>query len=264
MLVVKLGGAAGMDVDAVLKDLASLQEPWVLVHGGNAELNEVSRKMGHEPRFVTSPSGFTSRVTDLETIKLIQMVYRGRINNELVRKLQALGVNAVGLSGVDGRLWNAQRKEAIRVVEGGRKFLLRDDYTGKVVEVNTALLRLLLDNGYRPVVTLPALSAEGEAVNVDGDRAAAVLAAAMGADDLVILSNVPGLLRDVNDPTSLIPTIGRNEFLAAQDSALDRMKKKLMGAEEALQGGVKRVILGSANRSTPIQDARAGIGTVIG
>ena len=264
MLVVKLGGAAGMDADAVLKDLASIQEPWVLVHGGNAELNEVSRKMGHEPRFVTSPSGFTSRVTDLETIKLIQMVYRGRINNELVRKLQALGVNAVGLSGVDGRLWSAQRKEAIRVVEGGRKFLLRDDYTGKVVEVNTALLRLLLDNEYRPVVTLPALAAEGEAVNVDGDRAAAALAAAMGADDLVILSNVPGLLKDVNDPTSLIPKIGRNEFLSAQDSALDRMKKKLMGAEEALQGGVKRVILASANRATPIQDARAGIGTVIG
>lgn len=263
MFVVKLGGAQGIDVDAVLKDLASLSEPWVLVHGGNQELNAVSKQLGHEPRFVTSPSGFTSRVTDPETVKLIQMVYRGRINNELVRKLQILGCNAVGLSGVDGRLWVAERKDAIRVVENGRKFLLRDDYTGKVVSINTALLKLLLDNGYRPVVTLPAFTPQGDAVNVDGDRAAAALAAAMGASDLVILSNVPGLLKDVNDPTSLIPKIDRASFATAQDSALDRMKKKILGAEEALEGGVKRVILGSANRTTPVQDARAGIGTVI-
>lgn len=263
MFVVKLGGAQGIDVDAVLKDLAATTEPWVLIHGGNQELNAVSKQLGHEPRFVTSPSGFTSRVTDPETIKLIQMVYRGRINNEIVRKLQGLGVNAVGLSGVDGRLWTAERKEAIRVVENGRKFLLRDDYTGKVVGVNTTLLRLLLDNGYRPVLTLPALTPQGDAVNVDGDRAAAAVAAALGAKELLILSNVPGLLRDVNDPQSLIPRIERNAFANAQDAALDRMKKKLLGAEEALAGGAGRIVLGNANRATPIQDARAGIGTVI-
>jgi [amino group carrier protein]-L-2-aminoadipate 6-kinase len=165
-LVVKLGGGANLDVDAVLRDLAALQRPWVLVHGGNAELNEVSTKLGHQPRFVTSPSGYTSRVTDLETIRLIQMVYRGRINSDFVLRLQAQGCNAVGLSGIDGRLWQAERKEAIRVVENGRKFLLRDDYTGKVVSVNTDLLRLLLDNGYRPVLTLPALANDGSAVNV--------------------------------------------------------------------------------------------------
>src|ERR1041385_850972 len=168
-LVVKLGGGASLDVDAVLRDLAALQRPWVLVHGGNAELNEVSEKLGHKPRFVTSPGGYTSRVTDPETIRLIQMVYRGRINNDLVVRLQGLGVNAVGLSGADGRLWQAERKAAIRIVEGGRTFLLRDDHTGKVVGVNTGLLRLLLDNGYRPVLTLPALASDGSAVNVDGD-----------------------------------------------------------------------------------------------
>lgn len=263
MLVIKLGGASGIDVGGVLEDLARLEEPWVLVHGGNAELNDVSTRLGHEPRFVTSPSGYTSRVTDAETIRLIQMVYRGRINNDLVLRLQRLGVNAVGLSGVDGRLWVAERKEAIRVVEGGRKFLLRDDYTGKVVSVNADLLRLLVENGYRPVITLPALTAEGEAVNVDGDRAAAAVAVALGAQDLVILSNVPGLLRDVNDPTTLIPSIARAELADGSSVALDRMKKKLLGAQEALEGGVRRVVLASANRATPIQDARAGIGTVL-
>lgn len=263
MFVVKLGGGTGLDVDAVLKDLAATTEPWVLVHGGNAELNAVSENLGHRPRFVTSPSGYTSRVTDPETVRLIQMVYRGRVNGEIVRKLQALGVNAVGLSGVDGRLWSAERKEAIRVVEGGRQFLLRDDYTGRVVGVNDGLLRLLIDNGYRPVLTLPALTPAGEAVNVDGDRAAAAVASAMGAQELLILSNVPGLLRDVNDPTSLIPRLARADLEAGHGPALDRMRKKLLGAREALEGGVRRVVLADANRPTPIQDARQGIGTVI-
>ena len=261
--MVKLGGGASLDVDAVLRDLAALQRPWVLVHGGNAELNEVSEKLGHRPRFVTSPGGYTSRVTDPETIRLIQMVYRGRINNDLVVRLQNLGANAVGLSGADGRLWQAERKEAIRVVEGGRKFLLRDDYTGKIVGVNAGLLRLLLSNGYRPVLTLPALASDGSAVNVDGDRAAAAVAAALGADELVILSNVPGLLRDVNDPGSLIANLRKSDLASGQSVALDRMKKKLLGAEEALAGGVGRVVLGTANHATPVQNALAGNGTVI-
>jgi acetylglutamate/LysW-gamma-L-alpha-aminoadipate kinase len=262
-LVVKLGGGAGLDVDAVLRDLAALARPWVLVHGGNAELDELSRRLGHAPRFVTSPSGHTSRVTDDQTIRLIQMAYRGRINSDLVLRLQNLGCNAVGLSGVDGRLWEAERKDAVRVVEGGRKFLLRDDYTGKIVGVNAGLLRLLLSNGYRPVLTLPALASDGSAVNVDGDRAAAAVAAALGADELVILSNVPGLLRDVNDPGSLIATLRKSDLASGQSVALDRMKKKLLGAEEALAGGVGRVVLGTANHATPVQNALAGNGTVI-
>ena len=151
-----------------------------------------------------------------------------------------------------------KRRESRRLPE-----ILRDDYTGRVVRVNAGLLRLLLSNGYRPVLTLPALASDGSAVNVDGDRAAAAVAAALGAKELVILSNVPGLLRDVNDPTSLIPAIARHDLASGHTVALDRMKKKLLGAEEALAGGVARVVLGSANRATPVQDALAGHGTVI-
>ena len=263
MIVVKLGGAEGIDIDAVLEDLASLNESWVLVHGGNAELDLVSKALGHEPRFVTSPSGHTSRVTDLETLRMLQMVYRGRRNNEIVLKLQGLGVNAVGLSGVDGRLWLAERKEAIRYVENGKKFLLRDDYTGKVVSVNTALLSLLLDHGYAPVLTLPAITPQAQAVNVDGDRAAAAVAAALGAAALIVLSNVPGLLRDPRDFTTLIRRIARGELESFDDFAQGRMKKKLLGASEALASGVQRVVLATANAKTPVRDALAGEGTVI-
>lgn len=263
MLVVKMGGAAGIDPEALLGELAALEEPWVLVHGGNQELSDLTRRLGHEPRFVTSPSGHESRVTDSETIELIRMSYRGRINNDMVTRLQNLGVQAVGLSGVDGGIWKATRKAAIRVVENGRKFLLRDDLTGRIHTVNTDLLRLLLDNGYHPVLTLPALADSGEALNVDGDRAAAAVAAALDADELVILSDVPGLLRDRNDPESLVARIPIADMDDYEQYAQGRFRKKLLAAREALAGGVGRVVLATTKSPSPIADARAGIGTVI-
>ncbi len=263
VLVVKVGGGANVDLEPLLRELAARTEPWVLVHGGNAAMDALTRRVGQEPRYVTSPSGHTSRATDAATLALLQMSYRGQVNNDLVLRLQRLGCNAVGLSGVDGRLWQATRKEAIRIVEGGRTLMLRDDLTGKVHTVNAHLLRLLLDNGYRPVLTLPALADTGEAVNVDNDRAAAVVACALGASTLVILSNVPGLLRDPADPASLVPRIGRDAFAEAQTLAQGRFKKKLLGAQEALAGGVRRVILADTRRATPIADALAGQGTVV-
>ncbi|MHB8633277.1 MAG: [LysW]-aminoadipate kinase [Thermoplasmatota archaeon] len=266
VLVVKLGGAAGIDPEPLMADLAASREPWVLVHGGNQELDELSRRLGHPPRFVTSPSGHQSRVTDRETVALIQMAYRGRINNDLVLRLQRLGVNAVGLSGIDGGLWKAERKPAIRVVEGGKKHLLRDDFTGKVVAVNTGLLTLLMENGYRPVVTLPALAVgEGamEAVNVDGDRAGAVVAGALGAHTYVVLSNVPGLLRDPSDPSTLVAHVARQELASVEGFAQGRFRKKLLGVQEALDAGVKRVVLATTQSPHPLEAALAGHGTVI-
>lgn len=263
VLVVKLGGGAGVDPGPLLRDLAAHPGPWVLVHGGNAEMDDLSRKLGHEPRFVTSVSGHTSRVTDERTLAMMQMSYRGRINNDLVVRLQRLGVNAVGLSGVDGRIWQATRKEAIRIVDNGRKLFLRDDLTGKIHTVNTHLLRLLLDNGYRPVLTLPALADTGEAVNVDNDRAAAAVAAALRARDLVILSNVAGLLRDPADATSLVRTVARDGLDGVESLAQGRFKKKMLAVREALDGGVRRIVLGDARRATPLRDALTGQGTVI-
>lgn len=263
-LVVKMGGASGIDPDALLADLAALDDEWVLVHGGNEELSALSRRLGHPPRFVQSPSGHSSRVTDAETLAHIQMTYRGRINNDLVLRLQNLGVSAVGLSGVDGGLLRATRKAAIRIVEDGRTRLLRDDLTGRVHTVNTDLLRLLLGAGYRPAVTLPALADDGSAVNVDGDRAAASIAGALGATDLVILSNVPGLLRDPDDPGSLIERIPRDRLDEYERFAQGRFRKKLLGVREALDAGVHRVVLGTTDSPHPLQDALSGRGTVIG
>lgn len=268
MLVVKIGGAEGIDYDAIAGDVAALVgagQRLVVVHGGSALTNQVATALGHPPQFVTSVSGYTSRRTDRRTMEIFEMVYCGQVNKGLVESLQRCGVNALGLSGLDGRLWQGPRKEAIKIIdERGRRRVVRDDYTGRVEQVNTALLTLLLEAGYTPVLTPPALSYQGEAINVDGDRAAAATAAALGAEVLVILSNVPGLLERFPDESTLIDHIPAARLESFMNIAQDRMKKKIMGASEALAGGVKRVVFADGRVEQPVRRALGGEGTVIG
>jgi acetylglutamate/LysW-gamma-L-alpha-aminoadipate kinase len=266
MIVIKMGGAAGVNLDAICLDVAGLVQqgqPVILVHGGSDETNQISAQLGHPPRFVTSTAGYTSRYTDRATLEIFAMVTAGKINTLLVERLQKAGVNAFGLSGVDGRLLVAQRKEAIRIVENGRKLMLRDDFTGKIEQVNTALLHLLLGAGLTPVIAPLAISPEGDALNVDADRAAALVAGAVKAEQLLLLTNVPGLLRHYPDESSLITHISAKELEAAMALAEGRMKKKVLGASEALELGVGSVIFADGRAQHPVLDALNGIGTTI-
>lgn len=263
MFVVKVGGGEGINYDVLVGDLASHTD-YVLVHGGSHELNQLSMQLGSPPRFVTSVSGHESRYTDRETLHMFNMVYAGKVNKLLVEKLQALEVNAVGLTGLDGRLVEGKRKRALKVVENGKKKVLRGDYSGTIQRVNDGLLRLLMDEGYVPVLTPPAVSTDGVAINVDGDRFAARVATALGAEALLLLSNVPGLLRDLEDTESLVQRVSPGEIDGLmENSAVGRMKKKLLGAEEALEGGVPRVVIGDARGEAPVSRALAGEGTQI-
>ena len=140
---------------------------------------------------------------------------------------------------------------------------MRDDYTGKVEKVNADLLRSLLAGGYVPVIAPLAISHEGDAINIDGDRASAMVAGALGAEQLIILSNVPGLLQKFPDESSLIAHIDKNRVEASIDFAEGRMKKKVLGASEALELGVKQVIFADGRVELPIQRALEGRGTVI-
>jgi acetylglutamate/LysW-gamma-L-alpha-aminoadipate kinase len=266
MIVVKVGGSKGIPIDAVCQDISALvrrDERVILVHGASDETNLLSTALGKPPRFVTSISGVESRYTDRETLEIFCMAYAGKMNKLFVERLQQLGVNAVGLSGVDGRSIEGERKAVIRVIENGKRKVLRDDWTGRVEQINTGLLTLLLEHGYTPVLCPPAISYESEIINVDGDRAAAVLATAFKAETLVILSNVPGLLRDVHDASSLVRRIDKAHLSSYVDLAQGRMKHKMMGAAEALAQGVGTVILGDARIEQPIQRALQGQGTVI-
>jgi acetylglutamate/LysW-gamma-L-alpha-aminoadipate kinase len=266
MLVVKVGGGQTIDCEAVADNITQLMRSGVrliLVHGGARLTNEVATALGYPPRFVTSVSGVTSRRTDRRTLEIFKMVYCGQLNKGWVERLQRRGIQAIGLSGIDGRLWEGPRKEAIRIIENGRRLLLRDDFTGKVERVNVGLLHLLMDAGYLPILTPPAISYEGEAINVDGDRAAAATAAALGAERLIILTDVPGLLRHFPDEATLIPHLPRHGLEDALSFAEDRMKKKVMGAAEALQHGVRQVIFADGRIPYPISAALEGRGTVI-
>ncbi len=267
LLVIKIGGSEGIDLDACCADIAALWQAGrrlVLLHGGSGETNRISEQLGHPPRFVTSVSGVQSRYTDRETRDIFAMVYAGKVQTSIVERLLMGGINAIGLSGLDGRLLEGPRKESIRVVEHGKRVILHGDYTGKVERVNTTLLNTLLDAGYLPVLCPLAASYAGEAINVDGDRAAACVAAALGAQQLIILSNVPGLLANWPDEASLVRYFAPHELDQAMDLAQGRMKKKIMGAQEALAGGVRSVVLGDARVDHPVSAALAGQGTVIG
>ena len=267
MIVIKVGGGEGINYDYICGDVAEIVKGGqrvVLVHGGSHEANVVSEKLGKPPRFVTSISGYESRFTDRETLGIFAMIYSGKANKFIVERFQKLGVNAVGISGIDGRLLEGRKKDTLKIIENGKRKVLRGDNTGKIEKVNVGLLNLLLDNGYLPVVSPLSSSYEGEAINVDGDRAAAMMAIAVKADKLIIVSNVPGLLKDVEDESSLIEKIDKKKLNNFMEFAKRRMKKKVMGAAEAVEGGVKEVVFADARIEKPITQAMRGKGTVIG
>ena len=155
-IVVKIGGSSGVATTKIVHEIAQCVadgQRFVVIHGGSDLTNMLSERLGHEVRMITSPGGMVSRYTDSETLRIYAMAVAGQINTELVATLQHLGVNALGLAGVDGRLLLARRKSAVRaVLPGGRVQILHDDYTGQIEHVNDALLLQLLDSGYIPVI----------------------------------------------------------------------------------------------------------------
>jgi acetylglutamate/LysW-gamma-L-alpha-aminoadipate kinase len=266
IIVVKLGGTGGVDFSAICTDAAELLaqgQKLVFVHGGSAEANSLGDALGRLPIFITSPSGYTSRYTNRETLEVFLMAVNGKVNSLLTEQLHGLGINAFGLSGIDGRLIVAARKDAIQSVENGKRKIIRDDYTGKIEQVNLVLLEMLLNAGYLPVIAPVAVSQKGEALNVDADRAAAMVASALKAEILVLLTAVPGLMENFPDESTLIQNLPQAKLPAALEMAQGRMKKKVLGAEEALQGGVGKVIIADGRVGRPVSAALAGHGTVI-
>ena len=266
IIVVKLGGTEGVDFSAICADAVEILktgQKLVLVHGGSAEANALGEAVGIPPKFITSPSGYSSRYTDRKTLEVFLMAVNGKVNTLLVEQLQRLGVNAFGLSGLDGRLMQAERKDSIQSIENGKRKIIRDDYTGKIEHVNSGLLDMLLDAGMLPVIAPVAASMQGEALNVDADRAAAMVAGALKAETLILLTAVPGLMKNFPDESSVIRQLPQAQLPAALEAAQGRMKKKVLGAEEALKAGVGKVIIADGRIQNPITNAINGNGTVI-
>jgi acetylglutamate/LysW-gamma-L-alpha-aminoadipate kinase len=273
-VIVKVGGARAVDPAGALSDVESLDaagEDVVLTHGGSTAVDDTLERLGMEPEYVETPSGVVGRFTDEATMEVFEMVMPGLLNTELVASLQSLGVDAVGLSGVDGRLLHGPRKSAVRVQAEGKKKIRRGDHSGTIKAVNADLLATLLADGYTPVVSPPMAGADSDEdgedivtpVNTDADRSAATIAGEL-AGQLVLLTDVPGILADPDDRDTLIRTVETPaDWERLEDAAEGFMSRKVMAAKEALEGGAVEVIVADANLERPIETALEGDGTHI-
>jgi len=276
-VVVKVGGARAVDPAGALGDVATLvtggaddidERAVVLTHGGSTAVDETLERLGIEPEYVETPSGVVGRFTDSETMAVFEMVLPGLLNTDLVASLRSEGVDAVGLSGVDGGLLAGPRQSAVRVFEDGKRKIRRGDHSGSLQAVNGDLLATLLADGYTPVVSPPMAGTDEQdgmavvtPVNTDADRAAAAIAGELGAT-LVVLTDVPGVLADPDDETTLLERVETPADWAHLETAAEGfMRRKVMAIEEALEAGAARAIVADANAAAPVLVALDGGGT---
>ena len=234
VVVVKYGGNAMVNENLkrqVMEDIVLL---WligvkvVLVHGGGPEISELMNKLGKKAEFVNG-----LRVTDKETVDIVQMVLSGKVNKSLVTLLETMGGKAMGISGMDGRLIEAKMKDE------------KLGYVGEITKVNIAPVVDLLENGYIPVVSTVGCDVEGNVYNINGDTAAAFVAGAIGAERLIMMTDITGILRDREDPASLIPaiTIADAAKLKEEGVISGGMIPKVDCCIEAINAGVQNVVI---------------------
>ena len=233
-VVVKYGGNAMVNESTkqqVMEDIVLL---WligvriVLVHGGGPEISEVMQKLGKEPKFVDG-----LRVTDKETVDIVQMVLAGKVNKTLVNLLESKGGKAMGISGMDGRLIEAKMKDE------------RLGYVGKITKIHIQPVTDLLEKGYIPVISTVGCDTEGNTYNINGDTAAAYIAGALNAERLIMMTDIAGLLRDKDDPNTLISnvTISEARQLEAEGVISGGMIPKIECCIEAINEGVENVVI---------------------
>ncbi|MBE7081473.1 MAG: acetylglutamate kinase [Clostridiales bacterium] len=234
VVVVKYGGNAMINQtlkEQVMEDIVLLHligVKVVLVHGGGPEINELMDKLGKKATFVDG-----LRVTDKETIDIVQMVLAGKVNKSLVNYLEVNGGKAMGVSGIDGRLIEAEMKNE------------RLGYVGEITNINIGCIEDLLNNGYIPVISTVGCDKEGNIYNINGDTAAARIAGALKAERLIMMTDIAGILKDKNDPTTLIPKITIKEAKELFESGIIQggMIPKVNCCIDAIGHGVKNVII---------------------
>ena len=257
-IVVKYGGSAMVDKslqNAVLRDIALLSSVGVqivVIHGGGPEINQWLKKLGIKPVFLDG-----LRITDPETMDVVEMVLAGRVNKQIVSGINNHGSLAVGLCGIDGGLIEA------RTLGNGTHGLV-----GEVAKVNTKLLTPLLNEGYVPVISSVANSNDGRSHNINADTVAGELAAALGAEKLILLTDTPGILRNENDPSSLIENIRLSEAreLIEQDIVKGGMRPKVECCIRSLAQGVNaaHIIDGRTPHALLLEVfTDSGIGTMV-
>lgn len=262
MIIVKIGGGASINLNGIIADLAELKEPFMIIHGANALRDELAEKLGIKKQVITSISGYSSVLSDAATIDLQMMAYAGLRNKRIVEMCQQHGINAVGLSGLDGKVIQGKRNIGIKVQEGSKRRIIRD-FSGKPQAIHVKLLNLLLENGFTPVLSVPIIDENNFAINSENDDIVNVLHQALQADQIIQLIEAPGFLKDKDDPTSVIPKLTL-ENLQEQNARVEgRIKRKLLALINLLEAGPTRIIMSDGRTEHPVRDALAGKGTII-
>jgi acetylglutamate/LysW-gamma-L-alpha-aminoadipate kinase len=262
MRIVKIGGGGSINLEGIADDLAGLEERLLVVHGANALRDRLGADLGWEKRTLTSVSGYTSVFSDDAAIDLQMMAYAGLRNKRIVETLQRRGVDAVGLTGLDGRAVQGERNRGIRVREGGKLRIVRD-LSGKPRSVNRALLDALLDRECVPVLTVPIADQEGFAINSENDDIVAVLQAEYRAETVVQLIEAPGFLEDAAAPGSLVAEMSPAALARREQEAEGRMRRKLLALRRLFEGGAATVVIADGRAEHPVRDALEGKGTTI-
>ena len=262
MYIIKVGGGSNINLEGVASDLAVLEEPFLVVLGANALRDQLGQRLGQEKVQLTSVSGYSSVFSDADAVDLIMMAYSGLSNQRFVEMWQKAGVNALGLTGLDGRLIQGRRNRGIKVRENG-KTIIKRDFSGKPAEVNVDLLTTLLDKGYRPVLSIPIADEAGFAINSENDDIVAVLQGALNADKIIQLIEAPGFLEDKDDETSVLQALSASELKEREASVEGRMKRKMLALGRLFDAGAAEVIIADGRVAHPVLDALAGKGTSI-
>ncbi|MHA1372513.1 MAG: [LysW]-aminoadipate/[LysW]-glutamate kinase [Promethearchaeota archaeon] len=251
-IVIKIGGSLfAHDLKGLYEDIKTLFDDGneiAIVHGGGPQINEILRKMNLEPQIVISASGMKSRHTDKQTRDVAIMVLGGLINKKLVSSLRNAGVDAIGLTGVDGGIFSAKRKDKIIAIdpETNRRRVIRDEYSGKIIasKVRGEIIDHLLKLKFVPVIGALAIDDKSEILNTDGDRAAAMLCASIKGDLLVSVTDVPGVYKSM-DSREIMPRILYSDLDDVIARVEGGMKKKLYAVKEAISSGIPEVVITS-------------------
>ncbi len=262
MILIKIGGGRCINIEGIIADLAGLSEPFVLLHGANALRDELAEQLGKPKKVITSISGYSSVFSDATALDIMMMAYAGLKNKRIVELCQQHGINAIGLSGLDGRMIRGRRNRGIRVEENGKRRIIRD-FSGKPESVNTALLQLLLQNSYVPVLCVPILDENNVAINSENDDILNVLQKSLHADKIIQFIEAPGFLDDAGDPDSLVTRITPQELEQREAQVEGRMKRKMLALRKLFADGAGQVIISDGRVEHPLQQALAGKGTVI-
>jgi acetylglutamate/LysW-gamma-L-alpha-aminoadipate kinase len=262
MIIIKIGGGEKINIKGIISELNLLNDKIIIVHGANHLRNELAKKLGTEIKTITSVKGFSSVLSNNDLIDLQLMAYAGLKNKRIVELCQQHNINAIGLTGLDGKLIQGKQNKGIRVREKGKLKIVRDN-SGKPIKINTELISLLLKNNYMPIITVPIISEDGKALNSENDDIVSLLSNSLKANKVIQFIEAKGLLENPTNEESLIKNLSKAELLHKVETSNGRIKRKLYAIQKLFDNSNMEVIISDGRLENPITEILNNGGTII-